>query len=268
MDKINIFTFVNYRDFIKEYLYYLKSKHRISMRSICSKSSITPAYISMVISGKRSLDLDKAKAFIDNLKLTETEKRFFKLLVVFNDSDDLVERNKTFEKLKQYKVFKDNYQMTFNAHEYLSKWYYVAIRELSLLEEFKEDPVWIQERFFPKLSLLEVRKAIFFLKQNNLIGNRDSLNIECIDSVFSLSLKQFHSQMLDIAKNSMDQVSRDQRSIVGHTVALEKEDYAKAQGIMDRALEEIRDLERSNKNDKEIYHFYLINFKLTKDREK
>ena len=190
-----------------------------------------------------------------------------KLLVLFNDSDDLIEKNKTFEKLKQYQSFKNNYLMSFDAHEYLSKWYYIAIRELSLLDNFVDDPTWIQEQFFPSLSLLEVRKAVFFLKKNNLLGNRKNPNIECIDSVFSLSLKKFHSQMLDITKDSMDNVSRDQRSIVGHTVALNKDKYSRAQEIMDKALEEIRDLEQVDGEDKGIYHFYLINFKLTKDKK-
>ena len=245
--KPNIQNYHDYLEFLKDWTEYLKDQESgFSLRKIAKEAGIASGYLPMCFGRKRKLSLkfyEKIKPF---LKLSVKEKRFLDLLRIIAESEIAKERVEALTDLQKLKDYKENHHSELEAHQYLSRWYYVAIRELVNLSEFKNEPTWIQERLRGRVSQKEISESIKFLLKYEFIL-KDSAGkfkvaekqLSCHEGVYKISLGEFHRQMLDIAKNSIDEVSREERILLGHTVALSKDQYDKVQEILRDAIKRI-----------------------------
>ena len=270
--KPNIQNYHDYLEFLKDWTEYLKDQESgFSLRKIAKEAGIASGYLPMCFGRKRKLSLkfyEKIKPF---LKLSVKEKRFLDLLRVIAESEIAKERVEALTDLQKLKDYKDNHHSELEAHQYLSRWYYVAIRELVNLSEFKSEPTWIQERLRGRISQKEISESIKFLLKYGFIL-KDSTGkfkvaekqLSCHEGVYKISLGEFHRQMLDIAKNSIDEVSREERILLGHTVALSKDQYDKVQEILREAINKIETVDNSSQLETEVYQIEVAAFPLTK----
>ncbi len=270
--KPNIQNYHDYLEFLKDWTEYLKEQESgFSLRKIAKEAGIASGYLPMCFSRKRKLSLkfyEKIKPF---LKLSVKEKRFLDLLRVIAESEVAKERVQALTDLQKLGDYKENHHSELEAHQYLSRWYYVAIRELVNLSDFKNEPAWIQERLRGRISQKEIADGMqFLIKYGFIIKNSSGRfrvaekQLSCHDGVYKISLGEFHSQMLDIAKNSIDEVSRDERILLGHTVALSKEQYDKVQAILRDAINKIETVDNTSQPETEVYQIEVAAFPLTK----
>ena len=257
-----IYTFHSYREYLKKIIAFHKN-HGASQRSLAKKAGVSASYFTMVISSKRNLDL----RFIDSIsiafEMNKQEKNFLKNLVQLNDADGTKDRLEAFRKLSRFKEFKKLNEEELVSYKYLNKWYYVAIRELSFHENFKEDPAWIQKRLKAKITRREIEKGLSFLKKNNLLGKDINPNhLNCSDGVYKLSLTKFHTQMLDQVKDSIKVTPREERKILGFTKSMSKKEFAQAKLILQEALDKIEKIGGA-KDKSDVYHFYFMGIPLT-----
>ena len=270
--KPNIQNYHDYLEFLKDWTEYLKDQGSgFSLRKIAKEAGIASGYLPMCFSRKRKLSavfFEKIKPF---LKLTTKEKRILDLLRIIAESANPKERVKALTDLQKLKDYKENHHSELEAHQYLSRWYYVAIRELVNLPDFNNEPAWIQERLRGRISQKEIRDAMQFLIKYGFILMTASgkfkvveKQLSCHEGVFKISLGEFHRQMLDIAKNSIDEVSREERVLLGHTVALTAEQYEKIQAILRDAINKIEAVDNTSLSESEVYQIEVAAFPLTK----
>ncbi len=270
--KPNIQNYHDYLEFLKDWTEYLKEQESgFSLRKLAKEAGIASGYLPMCFSRKRNLSLkffEKIKPF---LKLSTKEKRFLDLLRTIAESEIPKERVQALTDLQKLNDYQENHHSELEAHQYLSRWYYVAIRELVNLPEFKSEPAWIQERLRGRISQKEIAEGIQFLIKYEFILKSPSgkfkvaeKQLSCHEDVYKISLGEFHRQMLDIAKNSIDDVSRDERILLGHTVALNKEQYDKVQAILREAINKIETVDNTSQPGTEVYQIEVAAFPLTK----
>ena len=270
--KPNIQNYHDYLEFLKDWTEYLKEQERgFSLRKIAKDAGIASGYLPMCFSRKRKLSLkfyEKIKPF---LKLSIKEKRYLDLLRVIAESEIPNERVHALTGLQKLKDYKENHHSELEAHQYLSRWYYVAIRELVNLPDFKNEPAWIQERLRGRISQKEISEGMQFLINYGFVLKSSTgkfqvaeKQLSCHEGVYKISLGEFHRQMLDIAKNSIEDVSREERILLGHTVALSKEQYDKIQVILKEAINKIETVDNSSQPGSEVYQIEVAAFPLTK----
>ena len=99
--KLNIFHYKNYRDFLSDYYRYKKSeKSTFSYRAFSIKAGIgSPSHLKMVSEGNRNLSLHSIPKFASAIGFNEKEKRYFELLVQFNQSADPETKAKHYSQL-------------------------------------------------------------------------------------------------------------------------------------------------------------------------
>ena len=270
--KPNIQNYHDYLEFLKDWTKYLKEQESgFSLRKIAKEAGIASGYLPMCFSRKRTLSLkiyEKIKPF---LKLSVKEKRFLDLLRIIAESEIPSQRVQALTDLQKLSDYKKNNHSELEAHQYLSRWYYVAIRELVHLPDFKEDPVWIQERLRGRLSQKEVSEGLqflisfgFILKDSSAKFKVAEKQLRCHDGVYKISLGEFHRQMLDIAKVSIEEIPREQRLLLGHTVSLSKENFDKVQEILAEAISKIESVDSKPQSESEVYQIEVAAFPLTK----
>lgn len=116
--------------------------------------------------------------------------------------------------------------------EYLSRWWYPAIRELVACEGFVEDESWIAQQLIPSISASQARQALDLLLELGFLERDASGTLRQGEpllsigaEVRSLAVGNFHRQMMERAAASIELVDREMRDISGVTVALSPESF-------------------------------------------
>ncbi|MCB0357742.1 MAG: TIGR02147 family protein [Bdellovibrionales bacterium] len=268
-----IWNYHNYREFLKDWLAYLKaSQSAYSLRMIAKKTKISPSSITMVLKGQRTLTNNLLQKLTPYLNLNSQELSYLKLLIIVTDAKDPDKRLEALKKLQRFNDYRELHRQELETYKYLTKWFYVVIREMVNLDDFKNDPHWIREKLNKKLRSHEVSEALRFLEENGFIEVSNSKTIkadklvQCIDGIYKLSLSDFHKQMLSMAANAIDKVSSENRLILGHTVALSPSQYNFAKEVLQEAINKLESLMPIPKNTEkktDVYHFGLLSFPVT-----
>ncbi|MBN8536451.1 MAG: TIGR02147 family protein [Deltaproteobacteria bacterium] len=270
----NVFEFEDVGSFLKEWLLHIKTQYKLSLRDITKESELSVGYLSMVLNGKRRLSEKALQKLLIHLKLNPTERKFLTLLHTVGETESALLRVEALSEMAKIASFKKSNQKEFDTHRYLTKWFFVAIREMVLLPDFCNDPIWIQERLRGRISLKEAAEAMEFLEERKLIVKDQngkyvlpSVDLSCKEGVYKISLGEFHRQVLEMAHRSIHEVPRDKRYILGRTVAISKKEFLKAKEIFDEALKQIEQLGKTSDNNQEVYHFELVTFPMTEKKE-
>ncbi|MBI3534145.1 MAG: DUF4423 domain-containing protein [Deltaproteobacteria bacterium] len=179
---------------------------------------------------------------------------------------------RTFEQIKHFVHYKKQNSKELEVQQYLTHWFYVAIREMAALPLFQAEPEWIQNHLKVHVPLLEIKKALDFLIKNNFIKqNEDGTtytltkkNLDCLGGIYRLALTQFHKEMFQLASESIENTPSEKRHLMGHSFAITEENFSKVREILNNALEQIKVLETPNEILADIYHIELALFPLTK----
>lgn len=266
---VDLFKYLDYRHFLKDYYREQKEKKgsRFSFRTFSRAAGLSsPNFLKLVMEGKRNLGPDGTLGFIKALRLNKEESAYFENLVHFNQSSTDDERNEWYRRLSTSRKYREIRQIEKDYFVYYSRWYYAAVRELTLLPDFREDPDWISRKLSPPITVREASVALDLLKKMGFV-KKDKLgrlvqaerNITTAREVESLAIANFHRQMMALAAESIDRTSRDERDISSLTIALSQEKFQEAK----RRIQEFRrELNVLLSEEGSVDSVYQINFQI------
>ncbi len=227
--KPNIFEFLDYRAYLQAY--YKAAKENVSAfsyRYFARRAGLSsPSFLRLVILGERNIGAT-VDNFAQGLGLDEEEARYFELMVEFDQADTDSEANEAYEKLAARRRFRTARRINEGMFEYLSHWYYPAIREMAAREDFREDPAWIAAELLPAIDPESAAQALDVLlelglltrdeKEGRLVRGESSVTTE--HEVRSLAIANYHRQMLERAGESIRKVPREYRDLGAMTVCV------------------------------------------------
>jgi uncharacterized protein (TIGR02147 family) len=232
--QVDIFAYFGYRAFLRDAYADLKQRQAgFSYRWFARRAGMTsPNFLKLVIDGKRNLSATSAERFATALELSSTETAFFRELVGFGQARTATEKNRHFERIGAYRQHRAVCALERHQFEYLSHWWYPAIRELVACEGFVENAEWIAGRLVPAITPAQARQALDLLHALGFV-DRDERGrlrqrtpmLSTGPEVRSLAVGNFHRQMMERAAASIDLVDRDLRDISGVTIAVSPEAF-------------------------------------------
>lgn len=272
----NVFRYLDFRLFLKDWLAYQKaSQSGLSLRDVARAAGLTPSHLSMAISGARSLTPAAFSKLIPVLELSPAEQSFFELLVTLGTASSQRVRLGALERMKRFRNYRKLNPKEAEVYQYLNRWYYVAIREMASLPDFRADEAWIQSRLRSHVELKEIKEALKFLKEGGFLeilpdgrAVPPEKRLECEGGVYSLSLAGFHRQMLSLASDSIESTPREERNLMGHAFAADAETFEKVQAILAEAYEKIRALDQERKGADSVYFVEFALFPFTRKEDK
>jgi uncharacterized protein (TIGR02147 family) len=270
-----IFQYHDYQIFLRDWLAYRKaSQPGFSMRTLAKQSGLASGYLPMVLSGDRPLSGAAMAKLAPFLGLNPSELSFFENLVVLGTSDSHEARVTALERMRRFSKFEKLNPTDSHAFEYLTHWYYVAIREMATIPEFQADAVWIQKQLRFSIPLGEVKAALDFLIQHHYIEIKPDGSVvppkdflDCSGGIYRLALAEFHREVFSLASRSIENTPSGDRNIQGNTCSLSPESFDQAKQIMNEALDKIRKLSEGEKRSNSVYHMEIALFPLTKAQE-
>ena len=272
----SVFAYHDYREFMRDWFAHLgKTRKGFSLRSIARESQIAVGYLPMVLSGHRALSKAMLAKILPHLGLGESERAHLEMLRGLAEAESADARTALLAKLQKKRVYQDSHPQEFETFRYMSRWYFVAIRELSAVKGFKLDAKWIQSRLREKVPLADVSEAIEFLIEHGFIqvsaGGKvqfQEKNLQCMGGVYRVALGKFHKEMITLVRDSIESVPSEERHILGHTFAIEEKDLAEVKSVLDEALAKIEAISERKRAAETVYHVTLGVAPLTKKESK
>ncbi len=227
----DIFSYEDFRSFIKDRLSYLKNKEGMSLRHVAGLAGLkAPGYFKMVIDGVRNLKPDTITQFAKALKLSKKEKAYFLVLVPYNQTLDPNIKKGLFDDLVNMRPRSEEYLKEKRESHYFSRPYFAAIREMVALKDFREDSKWIAKRLGHSISPSQAREAIDTLLELHLLQRNQDGHLVQSESIIQTSDRHnqnaatyhYHEAMLDKARFALADLKQDERHYYALTLPLPK----------------------------------------------
>jgi len=175
-----------------------------SLRSYARHLGISPTSLSLFLRGKRNLSRESSQIVHQRLGL-------------------MLPANPAAPRPSVCSVFEEIDPATFRV---IADWQYFAIVALAQIEDFSTQPEWIAKRL--NISASTAQKAVedlialelLALDANGKYRGTDK-NLRTTDRVASLVVRRNHEQFLDLAQQSLQTDSLDERNFSGITMAID-----------------------------------------------
>lgn len=269
---VTIFTYLDYRKFLKDSFDAMKaSRPTFSHRSFARMAGFSASnFILLIIQGKRNLSSDGILKVAGALKLKKKEAEFFENLVRFDQGKTDAEKNFYYGRIAATRKYAEARPLEKEQYEYYSKWYIPAVREMIVIDGFREDPKWISLHIFPRITQAEAAEAIDVLMRIGLIERDPSgrlvqkeRHISGGDEVASLAMKNFQRRMIELAARSVDETPPSKREIASVTFPVSSERLAEAKKMIREFRSRLAGFLAEDDGANAVYQFNMQLFNLS-----
>lgn len=269
----SIFMYTDYRHYLKErYKEFKITQPFFSYRYFSKRAGFaSPNFLKLVMDGKRNLSAESIYKFADALKLNQKEKRFFEILVQYNQTADPRQKEHYYLQMLEFSDYRKAHYLEQEQYEYLSCWYYPAILEMTRLADFKKDPQWISEMLNRKVSIREAAEALEVLRRIGLLTDEGKAAHQALttgEMARSLAAFTFHGQVLDQAKRALTEQPAQEREFAAMTMAVNETQIQKLKEMIREFRKRLLNLlSQEAKAPNQVYQFCAQLFSLTKKEE-
>lgn len=256
--ELNIYEFIDYREYIKEYYLYKKSLNKgFSYRVMSRRMGFTsPNYIKLIVDGDRHISLKSLDKLLKGLTLSAGEVKYFKYLVNFAKAKTTDEKEFYYFQIIKSRAKKLTQHIHNEQYEYYDQWYNIVIREM--ISGKNKDEInhkKIANSINPPILPKEVKKSIETLERIGLIEIDDegiyrhtSAVINTTNEVNSFSIIKYHEKMIDLAKESLSRFKSEERDVSSATIKISEEGFNKIKSKLHEYREEILQIARADKD--------------------
>ena len=244
----DLLHYSDYRQFLADYHRWRKQVDPgFSLRRFAKEIGFSShTMLRYVLEGARNLSKRSLVKFSLALGLSGPRAEFFENLVFFNQAASLREKDHFYQKLLAADKGRGMKKMESRQFEALKTWYHTAIRESLNLGAFKPDPEWIARTLLPAIEPREARDSLKVLLESGLIrrtanGYRavdDAITTD--DETMALFVRNYHLEMLELAKRALDTVEPGQRDISSVCMTIREADFGKLKKQIQLMRKELR----------------------------
>ncbi len=241
MKKINIYSYTNFREYLKAFFEKSKKEDRdFSHRFLAQKLELsTPNLVLLIMQGKRNLTRRLAAKVSRVCRHTKRERLYFEAMVSFLQAKSHDNKSRYFEKMaeirrKVYATRLDEWQ-----YKYYKNWYNPVIQELVIDPDFTGNEKWVAKRLSPSISAIKAKSSIKLLQKLGYIKKKGRQYDQCEPphnpnpEVHSLGMVEFHRQTGRLAAESFDRHREEERYITSCTVVIDEKQFQKIQADLD-----------------------------------
>lgn len=234
-----------------------KRNPNFSLRSFAKWLGISPAQLSQMMTGKRSVTVNSAKIISEKMNLSPVEKRIFLNSCMKNK--EFIEIN---SEKKTLHMQEDQFRL-------ISDWYHFAILSLTKIKGAKADPRWIARRL--GINVDEAHQAILRMERMGILQLKPVFQqvcepIQVVSNVSSQAIQKHHKQILNLAAEKIETIAVSRREYQSISIPLNPQHIPIFKKHIDDFLEEAAKMS-DPKNGTEIYAVNVQLFPLTKTEE-
>ncbi len=267
---ISIFDYTDYRLFLRDFYEAKKELDpAITHRSIADKVGFkSSGFFTQILQGKSNISEEMADSFASFCKLKKQERAFFKTMVAFNQARKHADKKLYFERMIGYNKGKVA-EVDAAQYEFYDKWYYTVVREMLALVPVKDDyahQVKLAKMITPQIKPIQVKQALRILEKLKFITKDKHGYYLRADRVIStgydaqsVGITNFALASLNIARDALLDMPKEERSISNLTLSLSDDGYRELEEKLKLFRREVLELAY---RDRGVNRVYQVNFQV------
>lgn len=259
-EKLNLFSYIDYRKFLRDY-YEQKKKSRagFSFRTFSKKAGLGSSnLLKRVIDGERSLTKETIIKFAIGLGLNKKETEFFHDLVHFCQAKNHNQKDLYFQNLIKSKNYNSLKPMEKEQYEYYSQWHHSVVKELIVSNKFKTIEA-IAQKITPKISKKQIQSSILLLEKMGFIKKNKKDRWQAINTVVTtgpeclgITVMNYHQNLLKMTKQKLKTVPAQNRDVSALVLGLDRNLIPVVKKRIQNFRKEILKLVADQKNPDEV----------------
>ena len=199
------------------------------------------------------------------------EVEYFEAMVQFGNAKTDETKKKFLEQMQSMALDHKVRVVDKDAFEYYDSWKNPVLRELAPLMPGAM-PGEIAKVCTQEVSALEVRKSLAFLERAGFlkqvgenIYEQTEKSVEGSKEGLPLAIRSMHREMGNLAVDSLDRFTANERNVTGVTMGIDRETYERIVQELDECRKRITSMAEACKNIKQVYRLNLQFFPLSKE---
>lgn len=263
-----IFGYDDYRKFLGDFFSEQKRISEIfSNRYFAMKAGFkSSSYILSIIKGRFNLSYATLHKTISAMELNGASAQFFENLVFYNQAKEFDEREKYFQKLEEIRKRTNFYKLDNRQYEYIKAWYFLVLREIAVLFDWKDDFKKLARMIRPQISTEEARSAIGIMLEIGLLTKDDSghyhqnsasLNLEGVPKYLLTNLKK---ELIMRGADAVQVIDKSERFAAFSTLTMCKETFDFACEVLEDARRKIIGKSLNDSNPDKVFEMNVLLF--------
>jgi len=269
--KVSLSAFLDFREYLKAIVDAARANGEpVTNRSFAQALRInSSSWLTNVLNGAKGITMETAHAISDYLGHNEWERKYFEILVNFNQAKTVEKRNSHFSTLKQHlrqKGYSFLHVLEPDQYEFYSKWYYTAVRSLLGMFPMGDEYNRIGRQTSPSITAAQAKKSVKLLAKLGLIKKNEhgfyeltGTAISTGPGVKSLAVANFQRDTMRLGIDAIDRYPQSVRDISTMSVGISDEGYKKITSLLAECRKTIADLAN---HDHCADRVYQINFQV------
>lgn len=230
---LDVFAFLDYRALLRHWYALKKAENpRFSYRLLARKVGFSsPGFFTLILQGKTNISLDMADGFAEAMKLKKKERDYFLALIQFNQAKDAEQKAKYQEKLEAFTAFKVKH-LGPERYRILSRWYYIAVRELLNFMPFQGDFRTLGSMLEPPITARQAEEALALLQELGMVVKTAQGGYARVDPVLTTGyqanapeVEGFFQAMHQLGGEALARFPREERNLSWLTLSTTKAKY-------------------------------------------
>ena len=267
-----IVEYQDYQAFLSDYYEERKRTLAFSWREFAKIAGfVSPSYLKDVCSGKTNLSKVTMGRVAAAIGLVDHEVEYFEAMVQFGNAKTDETKKKFLEQMQSMALDHKVRVVDKDAFEYYDSWKNPVLRELAPLMPGAM-PGEIAKVCTQEVSALEVRKSLAFLERAGFlkqvgenIYEQTEKSVEGSKEGLPLAIRSMHREMGNLAVDSLDRFTANERNVTGVTMGIDRETYERIVQELDECRKRITAMAEACKNIKQVYRLNLQFFPLSKE---
>ncbi len=270
--KLDLFEYDNFIIYLNDYFNYQKTRNpKFSWRYFAKRSNFNShTVLFKILRGQSQLSLENALKIGKSLGFGKQEQEYFNTLILYNQSNDHVEKNGFLQHLKNLRP-KDNIPaVQADQYAYFDKWYLQVLRELAVYAPWYGSFQRMGEFFDPPLSESQVKEGINTLIKLGLLKKRAGGKYAQTDEIISSKglpshvLKSTRTELILKAISAGDSLPVEMRHLSYCTFTVSRKKYLEMCWEIDELRQKFLAEANESKEGEAVYAFSVQLYPLSK----
>ncbi len=269
----SVMEYQNFRLYVRDFYVERKDRSGFTWRDFAKAAGYSsPVFLKLVCDGKANLSEVGTERVAQAMGLVGVDQDYFRALVNFNQEKDSTKKKVLFKQIRT--IAKDNsFQLVGeDQYDYYESWVNPVVREIAPQMQ-GATPAQLADKLAFETETAEVKKALALLQKVGLLNKTDkneyvqgakSITTGNLD-VVSMSVREMHRQMGELAVRSLDEVPVKERDISGLTLGISEDAYYRITKEIEDFRRRVSSIVMNDTNENRVYRLNVQLFPLTKE---
>ena len=267
-----VMEYQNFRIYMRDFYTERKSRSGFTWRDFAKAAGYSsPVFLKLVCDGKSNLSEVGVERVASAMDLVGIDLRYFRLLVAFNQEKDSTKKKSIFKEMRALAKENSMEMVGEDQFDYYDSWVNPVVREMAP-QMNNATPAQSADRLAFETKTEEVKKALALLQKVGLLKKGQDGFEQAAKSittgnleVASLSVREMHRQMGELAVRALDEIPVKDRDISGLTLGISENAFYRISKEIADFRRRVTSIVLNDSGESRVFRLNVQLFPLTKE---